>query len=104
VIKRMIGRVVERAKRVHMRTLLVIASVATIVALGFMVWSLLVPTPMPVMLAMSVGQALGTLAFGLYLTAIVIDLRRGRRARRDSARSLELEAKAALVRDREASK
>lgn len=84
MIKRIVKRMLDRAKRIQMRTLLAISAVCTIVALAFMVWSLLVPTPMPVMLAMSVGQALGTLAFGLYLTAIVIDLRRARRARRES--------------------
>jgi hypothetical protein len=69
-----------------LRTLLVISSILTIVALGFMVWSMLVPTPMPVMLAMSVGQGLGIMAFGLYGLAIYLDLRRGRREARESMR------------------
>lgn len=77
-----------RAKRLSMTTLLRVSGVLTILGLAFMVWSLLVPTPLPVMLAMSVGQLFGTTAFLLYLTAIVIDLRRVRRARRESQQDL----------------
>jgi hypothetical protein len=84
-----IGKLVARAKRVQMATLLRISAVLTIVGLAMMVWSLLVPTPMPVMLAMSAGQAIGILAFLLYIIAIVIDLRRDRRARRESQQGLE---------------
>ena len=62
-----------------LQTLLRVSAVLTIVALAFMVWSLFVPTPMPVMLAMSVGQGLGILAFMLYGVAIYLDLRRERR-------------------------
>lgn len=80
----MIGGLVARVRRVPMTTLLRISAVLTFMGLAMMVWSLLVPTPMPVMLAMSAGQVLGMLAFGLYLAAVVIDLRRGRRARRGS--------------------
>jgi hypothetical protein len=64
--------------------LLRISALLTIVGLAFMVWSILVPTPLPVLLAMSVGQTIGMTAFGLYLSVILVDLRRSRRARRDS--------------------
>lgn len=84
----MIAKLVARAKRVEMTTLLRISAVLTILGLANMVWSLLVPTPMPVMLAMSAGQGLGILAFLLYIVAIVIDLRRDRRARRESQQDL----------------
>jgi hypothetical protein len=84
----MIAKLVERVKRVKMTTLVRISAVFTIIGLAFMVWSLLVPTPMPVMLAMSIGQVFGTTAFMLYLTAIVIDLRRERRAKRESQQNL----------------
>jgi hypothetical protein len=83
-----IAKVVARVKRVEMTTLLRISAVLTIIGLAMMVWSLLVPTPMPVMLAMSAGQGFGILAFLLYIIAIVIDLRRDRRARRDSQQDL----------------
>ena len=85
----MIAKLVARVKRVQMTTLVRISAALTILGLFFMVWSLLVPTPLPVMLAMSVGQAFGTTAFMLYLVAIVIDLRRGRRAKRESQQDLE---------------
>ena len=84
----MIAKLVARVKRVRMTTLVRISAVLTILGLVFMVWSMLVPTPLPVMLAMSVGQALGTSAFMLYLLAILIDLRRDRRAKRESQQNL----------------
>ena len=40
-----------------------------------MVWSLIQPTPMPVILAMSVGQGLGTVAFALYGWVVLRDIR-----------------------------
>jgi MFS family permease len=63
--------------------LLYAAAVLTLIALGLMVWSLFVPTPLPVMVAMSAGQALGTAAFGAYGYVVVRDILRLRRARRD---------------------
>jgi peptidoglycan/LPS O-acetylase OafA/YrhL len=56
-----------------------VAAVLAILGLGLMVWSMLAPTPLPVMLAMTVGQALGTASFGLYLYIVVRDVRRARR-------------------------
>lgn len=53
-----------------------VSAVLTLVALALMVWSMLVPTPLPVMLAMTVGQTLGTIAFGLYIVIVVRQLRR----------------------------
>ena len=70
-----------------MRQLLRFSAVLTLVALVLMVWSMVDPTPLPVMIAMTVGQGLGTLAFGLYGYVIVQDLfasRRGGRAKRDN--------------------
>lgn len=72
-----------------MTKLLRISAVLTVIGLAFMVWSLLQPTPMPVLLAMSAGQGIGMLAFAIYLYVIVVDLRRGRRARRDSMQRIE---------------
>jgi hypothetical protein len=74
--------------KLRLPLLLRISAVLTIVGLAFMVWSILQPTPLPVMLAMSVGQFVGMVAFGLYLYVIVVDLRRSRRARRDSMNDL----------------
>lgn len=71
----------KRVVHVEPSTLLRISAVLTIVGLAFMVWSMVDPTPWPVLLAMSVGQALGTLAFLLYGIAILQDVLRIRRAR-----------------------
>jgi hypothetical protein len=69
-------------------TLLRISGALTLLGLALMVWSMLVPTPLPVMLAMTVGQAVGTLAFALYLFVVIRDVRRDRRARRDSMQNI----------------
>jgi len=55
------------------------SALLTLVGLALMAWSMLQPTPLPVMLAMSVGQGIGCAAFGLYLYVVIRDLRRARR-------------------------
>lgn len=70
-----------------------LSAVLTLVALALMCWSMAQPTPLPIMVAMSVGQGLGTLAFALYGFVIVQDLRRDRRARRESQQNLSIEKK-----------
>jgi hypothetical protein len=62
--------------------MLQVSAVLTILALALMVWSMLEPTPLPVMLAMTIGQAVGTLAFSLYGYAVVRDIVRAWRERR----------------------
>lgn len=57
-----------------------VAAVIALVALGFMVWSLLDPRPIPIMVAMSVGQGLGTLSLALYAVVVIADARRAARA------------------------
>lgn len=54
----------------------------TLLALALMVWSMLQPTPLPVMLAMTAGQGLGTLALLMYLFVVIQDFRRIRRERK----------------------
>jgi hypothetical protein len=54
-----------------------LAAALALIALGLMVWSLLQPRPIPVIVAMSVGQLLGTLSFGTFLYVLVADLRSG---------------------------
>jgi hypothetical protein len=54
------------------------ASVLALVGLALFVWSVLDPRPVPVVVAMSVGQGIGTLSFLLYLAAVLIDLRRSK--------------------------
>jgi hypothetical protein len=64
-------------------TALRISAVLTLVGLAMMAWSMLQPTPLPVMLAMSVGQGIGCLAFGLYLFVVFRDVRKAWHARRN---------------------
>jgi len=54
------------------------ACVVALAAIALMVWSLFDPRPAPVVLAMSVGQMLGTLALAAFLTVVIADLRRAR--------------------------
>jgi hypothetical protein len=54
--------------------LLRVACVLALVALPLMVWSLFDPTVWPVMIALTLGQALGTLSFVLFLVAVARDL------------------------------
>ena len=58
--------------------ILVGAAVLSIAAVGLMVWSLFDPTPVPVVAAMSIGQALGTLSLASFLLVVWRDLRAGR--------------------------
>jgi peptidoglycan/LPS O-acetylase OafA/YrhL len=53
--------------------------VLALAALGLIVWSLVDPRPIPVVLAMSVAQALGTLSFAAFLLVVVRDLRAAQR-------------------------
>jgi hypothetical protein len=63
----------KRPTSAHM---LVYACWLALAALGLMVWSLLDPRPIPVIVAMSVGQILGTLSLVAFLALISVDLRR----------------------------
>jgi MFS family permease len=68
-------------RRLHSSTLLAIAAVLTLIGLALMVWSMLEPTPMPVILAMSVGQGLGTVALAMFGYTVLVDQIRKQRAR-----------------------
>lgn len=58
------------------------ASIGTILALLLMIWSLIDPRPMPVVVAMSVGQLLGTLSLATFIFVVAKDLRRAASALR----------------------
>jgi hypothetical protein len=60
---------------------------ATLLSLVLMSWSVLDPTPLPVMVSMSIGQAIGTLALLLYLGAVLLYQVRLRRERGESVPS-----------------
>jgi hypothetical protein len=51
------------------------ACVLALAALGLMSWSLFDPRPIPVVLAMSLGQLLGTLSLAAFLVVVVVDIR-----------------------------
>jgi hypothetical protein len=46
-----------------------------LVALALIVWSLLHPKPLPIIVAMSVAQGIGTLSLLMFIHAIVADVR-----------------------------
>jgi preprotein translocase subunit SecF len=54
--------------------LLRVAAILALVALPLMVWSIVVPTVWPVLVALSIGQGIGTLSFLLFLVAVARDL------------------------------
>jgi hypothetical protein len=55
--------------------LMMVACVLALLALSLIVWSLLDPRPIPVIVAMSVGQLIGTLSFAAFLAVVVLDFR-----------------------------
>ena len=61
-----------------MMRLLRIAAVCALLSLALMVWGVLDPRPIALVIAMSVGQALGTLSFALYALVVIADLRHAR--------------------------
>jgi CHASE2 domain-containing sensor protein len=55
--------------------LMVYACVLGLISLALMSWSLFDQGWIPIMMAMSVGQGIGTLSFALFLVIVIIDLR-----------------------------
>jgi hypothetical protein len=60
------------------RKILIFACVNCLFALALMAWSVIAPTPLSVMVAMTAGQGLGTISLGLYVWVVIADLRRAR--------------------------
>ena len=60
-----------------------LACVLGLVALPMMVWSVFDPTVWPVLGALSIGQAIGTLSFVVYLVVVARDLGVARKLRRE---------------------
>ena len=60
-----------------------VACVLGLVALPLMVWSIFDPTVWPVLVALSLGQAVGTVSFLLFLVVVARDLTLARRLRTD---------------------
>ena len=59
--------------------LLRVACVLALVALPLMVWSVFDPRAWPVLIALTAGQALGTISFLLFIVAVGRDLQLRRR-------------------------
>lgn len=57
------------------RRLLVVSCVCALAALGLMSWQLFDPRVLPVIVAMSAGQVLGTVSFAVYLYVVIADFR-----------------------------
>ena len=56
------------------------AAIGSLVSLALMVWSFLDPSPLVMVLAMSIGQALGLTALGLFLAVVGFDIVKRRRS------------------------
>jgi len=56
-----------------LQRVLIAAIVLTLLGLAFMMWGLFGRGPVPIFLAMTLGQAIGTLAFALYLFVIAME-------------------------------
>lgn len=66
----------DRLRRQSVSGLTRFACILALVALAMMSYSIVSPRPLPVILAMSVGHAIGGAAFVCYLLAVVIDTTR----------------------------
>lgn len=59
-----------------------LSALFALVSIGLMVWSLFDPRPIPVVVAMSVGQVIGTLSLGCFCAVVAADIRGLRRRRK----------------------
>jgi hypothetical protein len=73
MIRKKIAEIIDTGSRSR---ILVFACVLGLIALALMTWSLFDQGWIPVMMAMSVGQGIGTVSFALFILVIVIDLDR----------------------------
>jgi hypothetical protein len=79
-------------RHAQVRKLVFLAGIATLVALALMVLSIVSPKPIFLVLAMSVGQGIGTLSLALYLLAIALDLQGGTPAAYEQAAEMRSES------------
>ena len=63
----------QRVLRRSVPELVRVACVLALLALALVCWSVLQPRPIPVILAMSAGHAIGGTAFACYLLAVILD-------------------------------
>jgi len=74
---------------VRVRRWLVLASACALGALALMAWQLFDPTVWPVMVAMSLGQVLGTASLAVFVYVFVADFRGRQRGEGDSNKTTE---------------
>jgi hypothetical protein len=72
---------------VRTRWILSVACLCALLALALMTWQLFEPRVVPVIVAMSLGQVLGTASFAAYLFVVFDDFRTRRRAQSDPRKS-----------------
>jgi hypothetical protein len=53
-----------------------LAAVSALLALCLMVWGVIDPRPISLVVAMTVGQGLGTLSFAVFCAVVCLDLRK----------------------------
>jgi hypothetical protein len=63
------------------------SAVLGLCSLGLMVWGVIAPSPISLVIAMSIGQVFGTLSFAVFLIVVANDLRRARVFSDDERRS-----------------
>jgi hypothetical protein len=80
-----------RRVRLNAMRLLRIAAILALVGLGLIVWSLLDPRPIPIMVAMSVAQGIGTLSFVIFLAVLLEDAWRANRKRKSERDNEEVD-------------
>lgn len=67
-----------RLRSLSVERLVRIACYGSLLSMGLMGWSVVDPTPFPVMISMSVGQAIGTVALLCYTVAVLLSQGRHR--------------------------
>ena len=72
-------KALSKIVRASVPELIRIACVLSLIALTIMVLSIVLPGPLPIIFAMSVGHVIGGAAFACYLLAIVLDAAGGKR-------------------------
>jgi Na+/melibiose symporter-like transporter len=70
----------SRLQRSSVRRLTRLAAMLALTGLAIMAYAVVSPRPLPVILAMSVGQVIGIAAFFCYLVAVVLDVSRSKPA------------------------
>jgi hypothetical protein len=74
-------------KRQETSRILFGACLCALGALALMTWQLFEPEPLQVIVAMSIGQVLGTASFLAFLYVVLRDLRAARRVAREALRN-----------------